>query len=103
MANIGLIVITVAILAFLIGKFKPRSYHKIILLLSPFVGTSVIIIDGYATTNNPNLFSGLLIFLVPFYMFISLFFGLLALIPAYIGTKFGNTTPIYQDGLIQEY
>ena len=78
------------VLAFLIGKFYPQSYKKIILIASPFITLAVILVTEYTKDGDNSLFSFLLFVLIPLYLLIGLVVGAAALIPGFLGARFGK-------------
>ena len=91
------------IIAFLIGKFYPQSYKKIILIISPILTLTVILVTEYAKKSDNSLFNLLLFILIPLYLLIGFVFGVGALIPGSIGAKFGKSNIEYEQEYMHEY
>ncbi len=91
------------IIAFFIGKLNPQSYKKIILIVSPFLTLAVILVDEYTTKSDSSLFTALLFILIPLYLLIGLVVGVAALIPGFIGAKFGKKDFEFETQYVQEY
>jgi hypothetical protein len=79
------------ILAFLIGKFYPLSYKKIILIVSPILTLIVILATEYTKKSDASILNLLLFILIPLYLLIGFVGGVFALIPAFIGAKFSKS------------
>ncbi len=91
------------ILAFLIGKFYPQSFKKIILIASPFITLAVILVTEYTKDGDNSLFSFLLFVLIPLYLLIGLLVGVAALIPGFLGARFGKKDLEYEQQNEPEY